>query len=41
MTEAVRAGSPKQAQQILIDTGTDQARPTGPATADGPRREDR
>jgi hypothetical protein len=41
MTEAVRSGSPKQAQQILIDTGTDQTRPTGPTTADGRLQEDR
>jgi hypothetical protein len=41
MTEAVRTGSPKQAQQILIDTGTGRTRPAVPATADGPRREDR
>lgn len=41
MTEAVRAGSLKQAQQILIDTGADQTRPTGPTTADGRRWEDR
>jgi hypothetical protein len=41
MAEAVRTDNPKQAQQILIDTGTDQTRPTDPTTADGRRREDR
>ncbi|MFC9913034.1 DUF5994 family protein [Streptomyces sp. NPDC059862] len=41
MTEAVRTDNPKQAQQILIDTGTDQTLPSGPTTADGRRREDR
>ncbi|MER6712632.1 MULTISPECIES: DUF5994 family protein [unclassified Streptomyces] len=41
MTEAVRTGNPRQAQQILIDTGTDPNRPAGPVTADGRRREDR
>ena len=41
MTEAVRTGNPKQAQQILIDTCTDQTHPAGPTTADGRRRENR
>ncbi|WP_432080406.1 DUF5994 family protein [Streptomyces sp. WAC 04229] len=41
MAEAVRAGNPRQARQILIDAGTDTALRTGPPAAEGTRRQDR
>lgn len=41
MAEAVRADNPKQAVQILIDTGTGQVRPADPGAVDNLRWEGR